>query len=367
MKHAFLVRALPRCASRGQTSGAAHPLCVAAALAICFVAGAHGTDTFSAHDTPFPPSPDPAPHAAFAQAFRSVAWTPEPFEVVAEPAHRPDASPLVRAVRFPSAHGSDDPRLATVTARWFVADGREQPPAPRPAVVLVHTLHPQTPLTELLATAIARRGVHAVLVHLPGYGLRSRLPGGPDNADWPGVVALRHAARGVADVRRACDAAAALPGIDPNRVVLQGSSLGSFPAAVAAGLDARRHALLLLLGGGHALDAIEHGRKDAARFRQTLERSGIDAEQRARLIAPLEPLNVAHRLDPATTWLLAARNDTVIPPRNAQAFADAVGLTSQRFVRLSGNHYTASFALPAVADLLVRIAESDAPAQLEAP
>ncbi|MEM1099092.1 MAG: hypothetical protein AAGH92_09915, partial [Planctomycetota bacterium] len=142
---------------------------------------------------------------------------------------------------------------------------------------------------------------------------------------------------------------------------------GSFPAAIAAGLDARSRALVLLLSGGDVIDVIENGQKDAAKFRAALESRGIDADERARLIAHLEPLRVAHRLNRQTTWLLGARNDTVIPAANARALADAIGLDETRYIQLNGNHYTASVALPAVADLIVRIAEADDPATLDAP
>ncbi|MEM1099187.1 MAG: hypothetical protein AAGH92_10410, partial [Planctomycetota bacterium] len=289
--------------------------------------------TYEATDTPFVASDGPPDPTEYTETFAAVGWTPEAFDVWVGGAADPAANPQVRPIRFPSPHPSEDASLATVTARWYIA---QRPPdtaatEPLPAAVLVHTLHPQTPLTELIATSIARRGVHAVIVDLPGYGLRSTLPRQPANDDWPGIVAIQQAARGVAEVRRACDAVAALPGIDPDRLVLQGGSLGSFPAAIAAGLDARSRALVLLLSGGDVIDVIEHGQKDAAKFRAALESRGIDADERARLIAHLEPLRVAHRLNPQTTWLLGARNDTVIPAANARALADAIGLDETRY------------------------------------
>ncbi len=314
--------------------------------------------TYDAQDSPFDP---PAAETDAAEPWRSVPWPADTFAVtVADP---PIGNRTVRRVAFPSPRPSGNPTLDRVTLRWHVA---VLPPdavdATRPAVVLVHSLHPDAPIASALARTLALRGVHAFIVDLPGYGARRTAAD-----DWPGIVALRQAAQGVADVRRACDAVAALPGIDPHRIVLQGTSLGSFPAAVAAGLGARHHGLLLYLGGANVTDIIEHGQKDAANFRDSLEGHGIDAHQRAALLAPLEPLHIAERLNPRTTWLLAARNDQVITPTNAQALATAIGLDDARFLRLPGNHYTAAFALPAVADLLARIAQADDPAQLENP
>lgn len=309
---------------------------------------------YTTRDSPFDDGVDPA-------LANELRWEPQAFEVrhlrSLLPGQRIPLSDTVDVVNFASPHVSEDAFFDRVAVRWHTPRNADRP---RPAVVLVHSLHPETPIAESLARTIAQRGVHAFVVELPGYGTRRRA-----TDEWPGVVAVRRAAQAVADVRRACDAVAALPAVDPDRIVLQGTSLGSFPAAVAAGLGARHHSLVLLLGGGNVIDAIEHGEKDAANFRATLERHGIDRAQRAELFAPLEPLRVADRLDPQTTWLLAARNDVVIPPANAEALAEAIGLDDSRFVRLPGNHYTAALALPAVADLLVRIAEADNPAQLD--
>jgi dienelactone hydrolase len=335
-----------------------------AVLLVIVAATAAAAEGFVASDTAFPAELVGAPEAADS---RSILWSPQPFTVQVEPPASGQADPIVRRVAFPSAHPSDQTHLATVTARWFVAGSDVAEPGstdPRPIVVLIHTLHPQTPLTTMLGTALSRQGVHALLVDLPGYGARRAPSAAAGNAGWPGIVALREAGRAVADVRRACDAAAALPGVDPDRVVLHGSSLGSFSAAVAAGLGAHRNALVLLLSGGYAAEALETGQKDAARFRAALDAAGLDARQRAALIQPLEPLRFADRLDPQTTWLLAARNDTVIAPRHADALAQAIGLDGSRYHRLAGNHYTAALSLPAVAELLVRIANADDPAAL---
>ena len=78
---------------------------------------------------------------------------------------------------------------------------------------------------------------------------------------------------------------------------------------------------------------------------------------------PVEPLALAGRLDPARVWLATATADQVILPRNAEALARAVGgvgLAEDHWIRRPGNHYTAAFALPGVADLLVRLAEASA-------
>ncbi|MEM7577392.1 MAG: prolyl oligopeptidase family serine peptidase [Planctomycetota bacterium] len=333
-----------------------------AMLAILNFAQLHADDIqrLDAHDRALPEAGE---HEGFAETLDTVAWTPSPFIVTTQRVWAPHETVPIRFVEFPSPRPTAHAPTNTVHARWYVAQPESpQPDQLRPAVVLVHSLHPDAPIAQALARTLAQRGVHALLIDLPGYRRRR----GPDDV-WPGVRAVLHGAQAVADVRRAYDAAAALPGIDPDRILLQGTSLGSFPAAVAAGLGTEPYALVLLLGGGNLIDIIEHGQKDAANFRETLERHGIHQTRRAAVLAPLEPLKIAHRLNPQTTWLLAARNDQVVSPANALALAEAIGLDASRFVYLPGNHYTATFALPAVVDLLVRIAEAEDPGTLDAP
>ncbi len=309
--------------------------------------------TFDAHDTPFPDTTAP-PWTEQGRAMElRVAWAPQPFSVtVGEPGALPGNT---TPVAFPSPRPSGQRFRDVVAVEWFpaqpppdaaIADGAHD--TTRPAVVLVHTLHPAMPLARALAGTVARGNVHAFVIQLPGYGQRRAR-----HDRWAGIEAIVHAAQGVADVRRACDAVAALPGIDPDRIVLQGSSLGSFPAAMAAGLHARHRNVVLFLGGGQLLDVLETGHQDTARLRESLDRHGVDADRRRELLAHLDPLFVAHQLDPQHTWLFTADGDTVVPPNSAKALADAVGLDDEHHRIITGNHYTATLALPAIAAFLI--------------
>ncbi|MDH3585267.1 MAG: hypothetical protein OER86_13770, partial [Phycisphaerae bacterium] len=60
----------------------------------------------------------------------------------------------------------------------------------------------------------------------------------------------------------------------------------------------------------------------------------------------IEPVHVAHRLDPKRTWLFSAFADQVVPAANARALAAAIGLDNSHHHWISGDHYTAVLNLP---------------------
>ena len=300
-----------------------------------------------------------------AEALRAAVWEPGAFPVRIDdlgPGERPRAVLHFAAPR--PAAGRED-RGTDVRLCWWAADPAAadplRPGAPAgPAVLIVHSLAPGQPLARGLASAVAAAGIDAFVVDLPGFGDRAPTPGRS-----PGAEAVLSGAGGVADVRRALDAVAALPGVDPERIVLAGVSLGSFAAAAVAGLDGRPLATVAFLGGGSAFESLRDGAKDAALLREELLRGGQTLETLEQLLRPVEPLSLASRIDPDRFWLVSATGDTVIPPATTEALARAVGgtgLAEDHWLRRPGNHYTAGFSLPGVADLLVKLARGGVPA-----
>ena len=292
---------------------------------------------------------------AQAEALRAVAYEPGAFAVRVEDAGRGSRPRAELFFPAPEPAAGRGDRAAPVRVSWWEAAGaQERGDAPRPAVLVVHSLAPGQPLARGLASAVAAAGVDAFVVDLPGYGARPPLPGRS-----PGAEAVLSGAGGVADARRALDAVAALPGVDGDRVVIAGVSLGSFAASAVAGLDDRPAALVSFLGGGSAYEALRDGAKDAGFLRDELLRGGETMDSLRALLRPVEPLTLAGRLDPARVWVASAAADRVIPPANTEAFVRAVGgvgLAEDHWIRRPGNHYTAGFALPGVAQLLVELA-----------
>ena len=195
--------------------------------------------TFQAQDTLDPPAPDTPEER---QALSELAWTPDSFPVTATTEAR---GPADATLFFPSPHPSGEAAQDRVPIEWYAARDEQGEAIEAPAVLVVHSLHPAMPIGRAAARALAARGYHAFLIHLPGYGLRTEPDPGPI-----GVTALLHGTQAVADIRRARDALLALPNVRRCPVALVGVSLGGFAAATAAGLDPAFDPVMLVLAGG---------------------------------------------------------------------------------------------------------------------
>jgi dienelactone hydrolase len=245
-------------------------------------------------------------------------------------------------IRFPSAVPTGNDVNDLVAMEWYMATDASGHPVKAPAVVVVHESGRSMIAGRAIARGLRFIGVHTFLIHLPGYGERAS-PGGRDFAKM--LPAMRQA---VADVRRARDAVAVLPLVDADNISLEGTSLGGFVTATVAGLDRGYSKVFILLAGGQIADVLLHGKRDAARIRERLEDAGLTEEQIRALVATVEPTRLAHRVDPARTWLFTGRYDDVVPPACSDAFATAAGLKDEHRFTLPAGHYTTALLLPLI-------------------
>jgi hypothetical protein len=191
--------------------------------------------------------------------------------------------------------------------------------------------------------------VHTFLVQLPNYGLRRTAKQKPTGDQF--LVAMR---QGIADARRARDAVAVLPGVDPTRISIQGTSLGGFVASTAAGLDRGFEQVFIMVAGGDLYGMLERGQREAAELRERLEKAGFTGDKLKELMWAVEPTRLAGRLDPKTTWLYSAEYDTVVPMANALALKKAAGLPDDHHIRLPGDHVTTIVYVPMILDHVVK-------------
>lgn len=306
--------------------------------------------TFEAHDTlhiDFEGSP------AAQKVLHDVAWKPTAFEVHLEAS---DSHDYAAVVHFPSPRNTGDARLDRVTMLWYAARDRAGRVAVAPAVLLVHGLQPRMLLAKAMARGLAAKGFHAFVIELPGYVDRQPTHWRP----W-GVTMLLHAAQGVDDVRRARDAIAALPHIQPGPIALQGTSLGSFVATVSASLDGAFNPVFLMLAGADGYGVMESGSKDVALLRHSLAKAGYSGEKLKRLLGRVEPGAVASRLNANETWLFSARDDQMVRAKYADALANDIGLASDHHIWMASNHYTTTFLLPKLVARMMHIMRPPAP------
>ncbi|QDT02178.1 Acyl-coenzyme A:6-aminopenicillanic acid acyl-transferase [Rubripirellula lacrimiformis] len=269
-------------------------------------------------------------------------WQATDFDVQCQPPHDRCGD---WSIRFPSPTLTGDAANDVVNLEWYMARDEAGLPITAPAVVVVHESGSNMTVGRLIASSLRQYGLHAFMIQLPYYGERRV------NSDRPaGEQMFSAISQAVTDVRRARDAVAALPLIATDNISVQGTSLGGFVTATAASLDSGFNHVFIMLAGGDLFDVIEKGEKDAARLRESLAERGITGSKLKSLTATVEPTRIAHRLDPATTWIYSAQFDRVVPPASAKILATTAGLDRSHHIEMLANHYSGIIYLPYLLD-----------------
>jgi hypothetical protein len=230
----------------------------------------------------------------------------------------------IARLRFASPVESPDPENNVVHAEYFAPVG--QGPR-RPAVVVLHILGADFPLSRYMAARLANEGIAALFVKLPYYGERRPANGGLSSKRFLSsdiertVAAMR---QGVCDVRRALCWLGNRPGVDPNRLGITGISLGGIVAALAAAVDPEIHQAACLLAGGD-LSEILWTMPEAAKFRTWWLESGRTKSDLKALTDPFDPLTYATGFSGKRLLMIAGKVDEVIPPRSTQLLWQAAG------------------------------------------
>lgn len=273
------------------------------------------------------------------ECLANLAWKPESFTVRLEPAVAGCGDFLVR---FPSPRPIGNATVDQAAMEWFAAKDADGNITKAPAIVVIHESGRQMTIGRMIARDLGGHGLHAFLLQLPGYGAR-RDEGlsKPERA----LPALRQA---IGDARRARDAVAALPLVDRSKIGLQGTSLGGFVTATTAGLDHGYDCVFIFLAGGDLERVVLSGNKDAAKLRKKLTDAGVTEEQIKEHAREVEPLRLAHRMNPANTWLYTGKYDDVVPPQCSHALAEAAHLTDGHHVEMPVDHYSGAIYLPKI-------------------
>jgi dienelactone hydrolase len=252
----------------------------------------------------------------------------------------------VYRVRFPSPVESPHPENNTVHAEYYRPHGA----GPFPGVLVLDITGGNQSLSRHLSTFLAHKGVAALFVQMAYYGPR-RPPGSNLKLLSPDVPRTMAAVRQtVLDLRVAAAWLEARPELDPKRLGIMGTSLGSFMAALAAEMEPRLGRLAVLLGGGGLVDGY-YDHPQAAPYRRLYEALGGSKERLAKLIAPADPLTCAANLRARKVLILAGRRDEIVPPKMAEALWRESG--RQKIVWYDCTHYGAIVYLPAALDQIV--------------
>jgi len=279
------------------------------------------------------------PGADAQECLTGLRWTPEDFKIRCEAADK-DRGDLL--IRFDSPVDTRNQVNDNVSMEWYVARDKERRPVSARAVVIVHESGRGMTVGRIFAKGLNAQGLHTFLIHLPGYGNRRSETSGKVEFILSGMK------QAIADVRRAKDVVARLPFVQDDVVGIQGTSLGGFVASTVAGLDRGYGRVFVLLAGGNLADVVQSGNRDAAKIRSQLEAIGITGAQIRELSRPIEPLRLAHRIDPDNLWLYSGKYDDVVPPASSFALAEAAKLPDGHHVELLADHYSGVVYLPMV-------------------
>lgn len=250
-------------------------------------------------------------------------------------------------IRFPSPRPCGDPSVDQVVCEWYPAKGEDGSLLTARATIVVHESGSKMVVGRMVAREIGRRGMHAFLVQMPGYGQRKSEHFSRDN-----IVDVFK--QGVADARRARDAVAAIPQVDASHIGIQGTSLGGFVATLSASLDDAFDRQVLVLCGGDLHGVLTKGARDAKKTLEKLLATGVKESELSDVLAPIEPLRIAHRLSSEKTWLYYASFDTVVPPEHARQLASCIGLPKKHQITMLANHYSGIAYLPGIIESVIK-------------
>jgi dienelactone hydrolase len=244
---------------------------------------------------------------------------------------------------FPSAVKTASEANNTVTCKVWLP--KDEVPAPRPAVVLLHYLRGRFKPMEDAARYFASKGFVAVLVYMPHYGPRAS----PDPAKKTEMIGdhvedtVANFRQAVLDIRRAGDWLRSRKDVDKTRVGLFGVSLGSVVGALVAGADTRFTQSVFVVGGGHLPSIVLNESRETKAMRQRLLDGGWTAEKLEKALETIEPLRVGARVNPAGVLMVNALDDQVVPRSCTDKLIEVMGRPKVRWIK--ADHYTIAIAL----------------------
>ena len=248
----------------------------------------------------------------------------------------------VHAVTFPSPIETAIEENNTVHAEYFQPAGK----GPFPAVVVLHILGGEFPLSQTVASSLARANVAALFVKMPYYGERRSSKSSRRMISRDPRETVEGMTQAVLDIRRAAAWLSSRPEVDKQRLGVTGISLGGIMSSLSAAGEPRFRKVANYLGGGQLADFLwEKDHPDAEKFRSEWLAVGGTRESFIKTLAPVDPVTHGALLKDRDVLMVAARNDEIIPPAATIALWESIGKRPQ-LVWLDAGHITAAKFLP---------------------
>ena len=239
-------------------------------------------------------------------------------------------------MQFPLSASGFEPTEPVVEFEWF----ESKQPGQRPAILFNPILGGDYPLEHGICRYFAARGWHVALVH------RKTLKVSPEHPIERLELMLRQA---VVRMRQVVDWMEGEGRVDPERLGGFGISMGGMAGVIAAAVEPRLKAHVVVLAGGPIATILATSRDPllAKPRRRYLEHNQMDLatfEGRVRDTVKTDPVALAPYVDPSRMFMVIALADHTIGRTNAIRLWEAVGRPEATFIPLG--HYTSYLSLP---------------------
>jgi dienelactone hydrolase len=257
----------------------------------------------------------------------------------------------VYTLTFPSPVKSKHEENNTVPCEFYVPKGAKK----RPAVVVLDILDGAMVVSRAQALWLAQHDIPALIVQMAYYGPR-RPKGSKERLLSTDVEkSVANITQTVLDCRRAVAWLETRPEVDPAKLGLLGTSLGSFVGGVTAAVEPKVKRVCLLLGGGGLVDAFQQ-HPQAGPGLAMLALVGITPDKLKKLIDPIDPLTYADKLRAKKLLLIGASRDDVVPPVAMKTLWEATGKPSVLWV--DATHVGAAlYLLPMMREVVKTLGE----------
>lgn len=258
----------------------------------------------------------------------------------------------IHEVTFPSPFESPHPENNTVWAEYYrpLSEAKEIKKAP--GVVVLDITGGDQSLSRMICTQLARQGINALFVQMAYYGPRRPKGTKLKLLSTDILQTVKAVQQTVQDLRVAAAFLESRPEVDPQRIGITGTSLGSFFAALGAEMESRYSRCSVLLGGGGFIDGF-YDHPEAGMFRLVWEGLGNDKAKAARMIAPYDPITLASRLKTKKVLIMAAAKDEIVSPKMAKALWEQTG--KQKILWFDTGHYSAIIHLPQAIEEIAKL------------
>lgn len=241
-------------------------------------------------------------------------------------------------VRFPSPVKTAEEANNTVHCEYF----RSLRGGKRPAVVVLHILGGDFPLSRLFCNTLAQHGVHALFLKMPYYGPRREVSSKRRMVSNDPEETVAGMTQAVLDVRFATAWLAAREEVDAGQLGAFGISLGGITAALAVTAEPRlKNACLLLAGGSIAHAGWES--KEARPLREQWLAQGRTREDFVKILSVVDPAAYGAAARGKRILMLNATDDEVIPKACTEALWTAFGQPEIKWY--SGGHFSVAWHL----------------------